>query len=159
MSGFSKLTRDRGIVHFLGLIHRMQGLCMPHVRKRGGHLVKTIGDDLVLTFDDPGHAVRAAIDMREACIADAEIRPPEKRIRLAMGIGFGDILDPDGRDVYGDEVNRESKLGEDIAEPGEISLTQAVAESIDDLKGWWFDERSARISGIAFQYFALERGG
>ncbi len=159
MSGFSKITRDLGIVHFLGLIHRMREMCLPHVHKHGGHLVKTIGDDLVLTFPDPADAVRAAVKMRMACQTDAERRPPEERIRLAMGVGFGDMLDLDGTDVFGDEVNRASKLGEDIAEPGEILLTSSVANEVGDLKGYWLDERNARISGITFDYYAVEQGG
>lgn len=159
MSGFSKITRDRGIVHFLGLIHRMRTLCMPPVEQHGGHLVKTIGDDLVLTFPGVNEAVRAATKMRSACQNDAEQRGDEERIRLAMGVGFGDMLDLDGRDIFGDEVNRASKLGEDIAEPDEILLTRAAADALDVLKGHWLDERSARISGIAFDYYAIEQGG
>lgn len=159
MSGFSKITRDRGIVHFLGLIHRMQTLCLPHVERHGGHLVKTIGDDLVLTFPSASEAVRAATKMRIACQNDAERHGAGEQIRLAMGVGFGDMLDLDGRDIYGDEVNRASKLGEDIAEPDEILLTRAAADALDDLKGHWLDERSARISGIAFDYYAIEQGG
>jgi class 3 adenylate cyclase len=159
MSGFSKLTRDKGIVHFLGLIHRKRELTLPIIRRYGGHLVKTIGDDLVLTFESPTQAVRAGVEMRAACQADAETRAPEDRIRIAVGIGYGDILDLDGCELYGDEVNRASKLGEDIAEPDEVLVTRAAAEAIDELKGWWLDERTARISGITFDYFAVERGG
>lgn len=159
MSGFSKITRDRGIVHFLGLIHRMKSLCLPHVKRHGGHLVKTIGDDLVLTFPSATEAVRAATKMRIACQNDAEGHGSGEQIRLAMGVGYGDMLDLDGSDIYGDEVNRASKLGEDIAEPDEILLTRAAADALEDLKGYWLDERSARISGIAFDYYAVEQGG
>ena len=38
------------------------------------------------------------------------------------GVGFGDVLELDG-DVFGAEVNLASKIGEDLARPGEVLLT------------------------------------
>jgi class 3 adenylate cyclase len=44
-------------------------------------------------------------------------------VRLGIGIGQGEVLDLDGRDVFGHEVNLASRLGEDLSAPGEILLT------------------------------------
>jgi adenylate cyclase len=78
---------------------------------------------------------------------------------VSIGIGYGDILDLDGRELFGGEVNLASKLAEDIGEPGEILLTRAAMEAIEGLEGWWYDERRARISGLNLEYFAIERTG
>lgn len=157
MSGFSRITKEHGIVHFLGLIERMKRLCLPAIEGHDGKLIKTIGDDLFCRFATAEGAVRAGIEMREACQRDADGREVDDAIELAIGIGYGEVLDLDGQDIWGDEVNRASKLGEDIAEPGEILVTASAAEATGDIKGWWLEQRNARISGITFDYYAATR--
>ena len=157
MSGFSRTTQQLGIVHFLGMIERMKRLCARPIAEHGGRLVKTIGDDLFCSYETAEGAVRSAIAMLDVCERDAEGRAEGDKIHMAVGIGYGSVIDLDGLDLYGDEVNRASKLGEDIAEPGEILVTRAVAESTGAIKGWWFEQRNARISGITFDYYATTR--
>jgi len=44
-------------------------------------------------------------------------------------VGFGDVLDLDG-DAFGAEVNLASKIGEDLARPGEVLLTPGAADAL-----------------------------
>lgn len=157
MSGFSRITKQHGIMHFMAMIERMKRLCLGPITKHGGTLIKTIGDDLFVSFPEAEGAVRAAIGMFDVCERDNEGRDKDDQIFLAAGVGYGDVLDLDGTDLFGDEVNRASKLGEDIAEPGEILITAAVADNTGDIKGWWFEQRNARISSITFDYYAAVR--
>jgi class 3 adenylate cyclase len=154
LAGFSRITKDHGILHFLAMIERMKRLCAPVITDHGGSLIKMIGDDMFCGFSTAEGAVRAAIDMVGECQRDGSARPENDRVELAVGIGFGQLIDLDGRDLFGDEVNRASKLGEDIAKSGEILVTSAVAENTGTIKGWWLEQRNARISGISFDYFA-----
>ena len=63
-------------------------------------------------------AVRCAVEVqREMAERNAEV-PPDRRIKLRMGINVGDII-RDGRDIYGDGVNVAARL-EALAEPGGI---------------------------------------
>jgi class 3 adenylate cyclase len=41
-------------------------------------------------------------------------------------VGYGEVLMVDEDDFYGNELNLASKLGEDIADPGETLLTEAA---------------------------------
>jgi class 3 adenylate cyclase len=51
-------------------------------------------------------------------------------VRFSYGIGWGDVIDLEA-DVFGLEVNLASKLGEDLARPGEVLLTAAAAQALD----------------------------
>ncbi len=155
MSGFSRITQAHGILHFLGLIQRMRALAAPIVRGHGGSLVKFEADNLYATFPSPDAALDAAIDLHAACESSA--RDPDDTVRMSLGLGFGPVLDIDGVDFYGDQVNLASKLGEDIAEAGEVLVSQDFLESCSDRKGWFWDKRFTRISNIGFDYYSLMR--
>ncbi len=154
MEGFSRRTRDRGIIDILQVIARMIELCEPVIDKHGGTLVKTVGDDLLALFDTADSAVRAAIGMQRVCEDDYVGRDPSERIRIAVGIGWGYMLDLDGTDIYGDEVNRASKLGEDLANPGEILVTHAARQCLTEVE-WSLEKRTAELSGMLFEHFRV----
>lgn len=153
MSGFSRITRQRGIVHFLSLIHHMQGLCQPIVQSAGGVVVKAVADNLFALFPGPIEAARTARALHAVCAEDASGRPPDERVELSIGIGYGDILDIDQSDCFGDEVNLAFKLGEDVASGGETLITAAAAAELDG--GWALEPRRTRISGLDLDYFSL----
>ncbi len=155
MDGFSRTTKSKGIIAFLAMIQRQIDLCRPGIRDHGGQLLKVIGDDLFCAFPDAPAAVNAALAMQAAVAEDNETRAEDDRLGVAIGIGFGELLHVGDEDLFGDQVNRASKLGEDIATGGEILITEEVAAAITDLPGCWMDHRKARISGLSFDYYAV----
>jgi adenylate cyclase len=154
MEGFSRRTRDHGIIDVLQLIGRMTDLCQPVLDHHGGTLIKIVGDDLLAIFDTAESAVRAAVGMRRACEDDRAGRSESERIRIAAGIGWGYLLDLDGTDVFGDEVNRASKLGEDLAGAGEILVTHAARERLPEAE-WRLEKRATELSGMTFEHFCV----
>ena len=62
MSGFTRITREEGVLHFLMLIKEMQAMCLPIMNRYGGKLVKTEADDLFVIFQvygmHPMHVLR-----------------------------------------------------------------------------------------------------
>ena len=157
MSGFSRITQEEGILHFLGLIKRMQGLCAAVLRDAGGHLVKAEADNLYASFDSPGAALTAAIALHDACARDAEGRHRNDVIGVSVGLGWGDILDIDGEDFFGDQVNLASKLGEDIASGGDTLASADFVDALGDRPGWLWERHTVRISNIEFAYYAGAR--
>lgn len=155
MSGFSRTTKSKGIIAFLALIQQQMDLCRPAIQKQGGKLLKVIGDDLFCQFPDASSALQAALAMQAACAEYNEGRDEGDRVEIAIGIGYGDLLSVGSEDLFGDQVNKASKLGEDIAKPGEILVTEEVAEYGDDLTACWLDHRKAKISGLSFDYYAV----
>ena len=71
-----------------------------------------------------------------------------------MGVGFGPVLVVDDDTVYGDEMNLACKLGEDLAERGEVLLTPRAREALGDAT-WRFVARQFSISGLDLPAFRL----
>jgi adenylate cyclase len=163
MAGFTRITQSEGILAFLCLIQRMRAICQPVVEREGGRVFKMEADNLFCVFDDPLAAARCGAALVEALEADNVGRPELDRVTIAVGIGWGDLLDLDGQDYYGDAMNMASKLGEDIAEDGEILITMPAFHEADrDGKvSELFDTepRSMRISGVEVRHVSLFRAG
>ncbi len=127
LSGFTRITKARGILHFLSVFRRCVALASPEISKVGGTLVKTAADNLLAVFPEPTQALAAARAMIASAAAANAAWEPDSRVRICAGIGYGDILLLED-DLFGDEVNVAYKLGEDIARPDEILLSEpAVA--------------------------------
>ena len=68
---------------------------------------------------------------------------------LCVGIGYGHMLRVGQRDVFGQEVNAASKLGEDIAKAGQILITDAVRAEVGELPGIRYEPLDAAVAGSA----------
>ena len=147
MSGFSRTTVRYGIIHFLAMIHQMHGMVKPIISECGGTVVKEEADNIFAVFPDVKSAVEAAIDSHKQTVAVNTTLPPEMDIYLCIGIGCGDVLMLEKEDMYGSEFNLASKLGEDLAERGEILLTSAAFEKLEGDKQDW-QKMELSISGL-----------
>ncbi|HLG15147.1 MAG TPA: adenylate/guanylate cyclase domain-containing protein [Blastocatellia bacterium] len=126
MCGFSRLTAQHGIIHYLAMIHQMEDAARPAVTGNGGQVIKQEADNLFAIFDAPASALEAALDIFRAFEAINTVVPPERDIYGSIGIGYGETLVIGEEDLFGSEMNLASKLGEDLAEPNEILLTAAA---------------------------------
>jgi adenylate cyclase len=147
MSGFSRTTVRYGIIHFLAMIHRMHAIVKPVIAEYGGTIVKEEADNIFAVFPDVKSAVKSAIDSHKYTVAVNTTLPPEMDIYLCIGIGYGEVLMLEGEDMYGSELNLASKLGEDLAERGEILLTSAAFEKLEGKKEDW-ERMEFSISGL-----------
>ena len=154
MSGFCRTTHIYGIVSFLLMIHRMQLICRPCVEQNNGAVVKADADNLFCLFYTVRDAVRASRDIVEHLNTANRVLPVEQHLYAAIGIGYGKILNIAGQDMFGDEVNLASKLGEDIAGMGEILLTSAARAELGnpDIP---IPERTISVSGISLTYYCV----
>ncbi len=130
LAGFSRRVNEFGIVHFLQIIHEHKKVLFPIVEAHDGLLVKAEADSLILLFRRPELALDCAIAMQHACQQLSARRVPEEQVLLCVGIGYGAVLRVGDSDVYGEEVNAASKLGEDTARAGEILVTGAVHDKL-----------------------------
>ena len=84
-------------------------------------------------------------------------RRPEEQILLCLGIGYGRILRIGDEEIFGAEVNAASKLGEDIAGPGEILITDSCRAKLDPERHA-ADERRIEVGGAGvLELVDLER--
>jgi adenylate cyclase len=127
---FTVRTARDGILHFLMVFERVVVAARPAVARVGGETVKVEGDSLLIRFKDVDAACRGVVAL-EACLRRVNRgKPANERLAFSYGIGYGDVLDLE-EDMFGLEVNLASKLGEDMARPGEALLTPAAAAALD----------------------------
>jgi adenylate cyclase len=126
LSGFSRSVVAFGIIHFLQVIHEHKRLLLPIVARHDGILIKVEADSFLIIFKRAASALRCAIAMQHATRPHNEGRSAEEQVLLCIGIGYGRILRIGDTDVYGQEVNAASKLGEDTARAREILITAAA---------------------------------
>lgn len=148
MSGFSSLSLRHGIVHYLSMVRRMQLIAQPVVSRRDGIILKFEADNAFAMFLDVEAALEAAFELNAAFDAANRATPDELDIRIACGIDYGPILVIEEQDFFGDAVNRASKLGEDLAAPGEILLAAPAAARLADPTRWQLRPQTFQISGI-----------
>jgi class 3 adenylate cyclase len=68
-------------------------------------------------------------------------------VLLCVGIGYGPILRIGDSDVYGNQVNAASKLGEDTAKARDILITRAAMDAISDVPDVSYAKLEERIPG------------
>ena len=157
MSGFSRQTIRHGIIHFLAQIHRMHSIDAPVVEAHGGEVIKFEADNVFAVFPDVEQAVDAAIELdRSLELADTML-PDECDMHGEFGIGYGEVLVVENEDIYGSEVNLASKLGEDLAQRGEILLTESAFARVNSTRRE-YERLVMSISGLELVAHKVKKG-
>jgi len=156
MSGFSLLTRKYGIIHYLSMVRRMQLTAEPIIETYNGKLVKFEADNCFATFPDTLSAIHAAIAMQLAFDASNLLTTDEFDVHVSIGIDQGKILLIGDEDCFGDAVNRACKLGEDIANAGEILVTQNAMNNVASELDFQLREINVSVSGLNIPSYVVE---
>jgi adenylate cyclase len=100
----------------------------PKIAQRGGRIVKTTGDGLLVEFPSIVDAVKCAVEVQKE-LAGRDINIPEdRRIQYRIGINLGDIV-IDGDDILGDGVNVAARL-EALAKPDGVCISGIVHDQL-----------------------------
>jgi class 3 adenylate cyclase len=150
MAGFSRLVQRYGTTHYLAMIRRLHLMALPMVAAQGGRVVKTEADNVFAVFPGVGAALVCARELNESLKRANRYLPDDWDIHVGIGIGWGEVLMVDGMDLFGHEMNLASKLGEDVACPGEILLTEAAFAALDTVEPSHVEE--ARIGALAVRF-------
>lgn len=153
MSGFSRIVQRYGIIHYLAMIRRMQKVVKPAVEKNGGTVIKFEADNCFVVFGTPDGAVQASRDIHHDLNVANILTADESDVHVSIGIGHGTVLLACD-DMYGNELNLASKLGEDVAERDEVLLTEAAKNKIT-LADARFEEFPLTVSGVTMKAFRL----
>lgn len=116
MPGMTKLFEEEGLATALLTIRRFHMRARDLIEAYGGRVVKFVADDVFAAFPDAESAVKAGTEIARGSGA-------------SVGIGYGPVLLVDG-DLWGAEVNAASRLGEDVAQHGEVLLTDLAARDL-----------------------------
>ena len=113
------------------MVHRCNNLLSEIAERHGGHVIKTIGDSVMASFEDNAEAVAAAIQMQQKITSDEASKPDTHRIAIRIGVHYGSGI-VKTNDVFGDVANTASRV-ETNAAPEQIvvsdTIHQALAES------------------------------
>lgn len=142
---FTVRTLRDGILHFLMVFEAAAAGTTAVVRRTGGEVLKVDADSLLIVYPSVAAACRGVDAIQAFLRRFNAARPPREQARFSYGVGYGDVLDLDG-DVFGAEVNLASKIGEDLARPGEVLLTPGAAEALSPV----LRERLVRHTAIRF---------
>jgi class 3 adenylate cyclase len=126
---FTRRAARDGILHFMMVFDRAVRALRRAVARHRGRIVKVEADSLLLSFPDTERACLGVEAMDRSLRRLNRGRPADERLRFSYGVGSGTVLDLE-EDLFGLEVNLASKLGEDLARPGEALLTPSAVESL-----------------------------
>lgn len=130
--GFSRRVEEFGILHFLQLIQESEALFLPLIAKQNGVCLKREGDSLMVLFDRAKDALDAACALVQATQNLNLGRSAADRIEVCIGLGHGELLVIDGKEAWGAEVNAASKLGEEVAQGGDVLATESFRLALPD---------------------------
>jgi class 3 adenylate cyclase len=94
--------------------------------EHGGKEVGTQGDGFLMRFDNAGHAVACAVSVQRRLAESHTAGAFAPKVRI--GVHAGEAVD-EGDDLVGRALNVASRIT-DVAEPGEILVTEAVADHL-----------------------------
>lgn len=123
LSGFTRLTEERGDDAAVRSATTLQRYADAVATRRGGRLVKLLGDGALLRFSEVKHGVEAALDL-------VEIMGAAGSLSAHAGIHAGPVIERD-LDLFGRTVNLASRIAS-VAGPGEVLASRAVVEAADD---------------------------
>lgn len=129
ISGSTALYESLGDVEARKQVAACLSTVISHVKRSGGEVIKTIGDEVMCTFADAEAAVSAAIGMQKA-LAGNDQSKTGGRIRLAIRVGlhFGSVIQEAG-DVFGDTVNISARITA-LAKEGQIITTRNTVNKL-----------------------------
>jgi len=133
MTGFTSSAMRRGELQSLLRILDAQRVAIPVLQEFGAELIRCFADDMVALFHEPNAAVDAAFEIhRRVQLFNASPLASRHPTLCCAGVGFGRVFAIGPNLAQGDEMNRASKLGEDIARGNETLLTERAHAAMAD---------------------------
>jgi len=122
LTGFTERSHGLTDTELTTLIVNFEQRVFDLIAEMGGRVVKTIGDEVMFTFDTA--SIAAALALRLSEIDDATVPP------LRIGLAYGPVLVRQG-DCYGPTVNLASRIA-GVAGSGQVVVDAAVATAVQD---------------------------
>jgi class 3 adenylate cyclase len=126
--GYSTFTRERGDATAARLATRFAELARDSVEARGGMVIELRGDEALAVFDSTVQAVRAALELQEAC-REATAEDPELPVPVGVGIDAGEAI-PVEDGYRGRALNLAARLCAKAA-AGQVLLSRYAADAVD----------------------------
>jgi len=135
LASSERRSASTAIITFLAHVHELDKICTPIVQKNCGFTLKKTAGSSMIIFRDPKAALRTCIEMQQTLAAHNRHARAEDHLLLGCGLGFGPCIKLGDDDIFGVEVNLAAWLGEAVAGPYEVLLTEAALRAVGRLEG------------------------
>jgi len=122
LTGFTALSQQLGVRDLASLIERFNGITADAIAVNGGRIIKTIGDEVMFSANDPAAAASIALAQVGAVSPDAGFPP------LRVGVATGAVIAREG-DLFGPTVNLASRLVV-VANPDSVLVDPATHDAL-----------------------------
>ncbi|MBL4767005.1 MAG: adenylate cyclase, partial [Rhodobacteraceae bacterium] len=138
---YSRLMSENEAQTLAALTAFRNDLLEPDVSKKGGTIVKRMGDGWFIEFTNVSDAVEFAIQIQNALTRGGIIQ-------IRIGVHIGDVTIQED-DIYGGGVNIAARL-EALADPGQVLISDTVHSSLDGVASGVFNGGEAhQLKNIA----------
>ena len=121
--GYTSLTRQLNEDELARVVGGFESIASDVIAEHGGRVVKTVGDEVMFTADEPAVGAEIALRLLESVEADENL--PGLRVGLATGTALARL-----GDIYGEPVNLASRLTS-IARPDSILVDREMASALE----------------------------
>jgi class 3 adenylate cyclase/pSer/pThr/pTyr-binding forkhead associated (FHA) protein len=128
IKGSTAYFEKYGDVAGMMMVHQCNDALRQIVERHGGRVIKTIGDAIMATFDDPAKSIQAAIEMQQALIEFNRPKPEQDHVFIRIGLNYGSGI-VKSNDVFGDVVNVASRV-ESVALPEQIVISDTLNQQV-----------------------------
>ena len=158
-TGFTRITKSHGIVHYLKLLAQIRQTLGPILDAQGSLRTRMEADNIYAEYESVEQAFAAVVEANKT-LDEVSVQLTEtEKFGICTGIGFGRMLDSGHEGLYGAQMNLASKLGEDTAESGEVLLTEEAWNELPKHLKALFDRCDQLISGNHIPYFSMQALG
>jgi|GEM_PF-4194888 len=129
IKGYTAKTASSTPQEMMEYLKKHQEILRPLITRCYGHVIKSIGDAFLATFESPSAALRCGMSIQSG-LKDYNAGKSEKEsINVRVVVHMGEVsVAPDG-DIYGDAVNLTSRV-EGVAEAGQVWFTDSVCMAV-----------------------------
>lgn len=137
VEGYSRLMHEDEAAA-LATLSANRAICDNLIASFNGRVNASAGDSFVAEFGSVMEAVYCAVAIQQRLHQANKERPPDRQMRLRMGVNVGDIMVKEG-DLYGDDINVAARV-EALAEAGGICVTRSVRDQVRNRVEFEFED-------------------
>jgi class 3 adenylate cyclase len=127
--GSTEYFEKKGDIAGRQMIQTHNDILFPIIKDHSGKVIKTIGDSIMASFNDPLKSVMSAVTMQQALSSYNKGKQEDEKIKVRMGLHFGQAV-VDEKDLFGDVVNTSARV-EAKAHADEIIISSSLKSQIE----------------------------
>jgi len=156
MTGFTKSTLKHTALYSFYRILNVQKVCFPVFEDHKADIIHAFADNFTVIFENPKDALDSSFEIHKRINIYNKINKKMKDItQCCIGIGYGEVYSIGHDKAMGDEMNRASVLGEDIAKGSETLITEKVFQSIKNNKNYIFKMQTH--DDVPFPFYSVQK--